>query len=150
VELVGQPDDAEDIVQETFVRIWRHRAEWKPSGTVGAYLYRITRNLALNVVRNRRIRQRLAEVRGEELFRVATPPTADEVFEAELLQEELEAAIASLPERRREIFVLCRYHRLSHREIAQTLGISIQTVANQMRSALADLRRALIHHFEGE
>lgn len=149
IHIVGNSDDAEDVVQDTFVQIWLHRAEWHPArGTVSAYLYRITRNLSLNALRHRHAQEKWDKLSGEELFHCATPVTADEDFEEELLREEIESAIASLPERRREIFILSRFHGLTHREIADTLVISPQTVSNQMCSALADLRDALRHRFE--
>jgi RNA polymerase sigma-70 factor (ECF subfamily) len=58
----------------------------------------------------------------------------------------VESAITALPERRREIFVLSRYHGLSYREIAEVLEISPQTVANQLSAALATLRESLASH----
>ena len=147
-DVVGYRDDAEDIVQETFLHVWRNRASWYPTGTVGAYLYRITRNLSLNAVRSRRTREKWSKLGSDDPFRNPPPPTAEEEFEMELLREEVEAAIATLPERRREIFILSRYHGLTHREIAGTLGISVQTVSNQMGTALSDLRRLLAHRLD--
>lgn len=150
VGFVGEQDEAEDIVQEAFVQVWRHRDVWRPSGTVSAYLYRITRNLSFNSVRNRKARQKWDRLRAEEVFHSLPPRTAEEEFESELLHEEVEAAIAGLPERRREIFCLSRYHGLTHREIAEALGISMQTVSNQMTTALNDLRRSLAHRLGAE
>jgi RNA polymerase sigma-70 factor, ECF subfamily len=147
-DMVAQADEAEDIVQETFVRVWRNRNTWTPSGTVSAYLYRITRNIALNALRSRRAQQKWDRLAAEALIRDAPRISAEEDLERELLREEVEGAIASLPPRRREIFVLARYHCLSHREIADALGISLQTVSNQMSSALADLRRSLSHRMQ--
>ena len=143
--LVIERDDAEDVVQETFVQVWNHRESWCPSGTVSAYLYRITRNQSLNALRSQRSRERWSRLGEEGMLHRTPPPTAEEEFERELLRQEVEAAILRLPERRREIFMLARYHGLTHREIAETLGISQQTVSNQMVTALTDLREALAH-----
>lgn len=144
--MVGSEDDAEDVVQEVFVQVWRTRAGWRPSGTVAAYLYRITRNLGLNALRDRKALKRREERGGMESDLSAQPANSLELVEKESLREEVRAAIAKLPERRREVFILCKYHGLSHKEIADAMGISVPTVANQMTSAMHQLRDALAHH----
>ncbi len=144
----GAADEAEDIVQETFLRVWRKRAAWTHSGSVGSYLYSITRNLALNARRDRMALQRREKRGGAEISERASTGGAVEDLELADLHEEIELALAELPERRREVFVLCRFQGLSHQEIAGRLGISRQTVANHMSAALGDLRNSLSHHLE--
>lgn len=146
--VVSSADEAEDVVQEAFVRVWRFRTGWQPSGTVAAYLYRITRNLALNSIRDVRSQRRREERGGLDLVEAAVEPSASDHLEEASLRSAVEAAIAKLPERRREIFVLSRFHGMSHREIADAMGISLPTVSNQMTSALAQLREALAAHLE--
>ena len=141
--LLGDSDEAEDVVQEALVRVWRHRLAWVPSGSVSGYLYRITRNLAFNRDRDNRARRRRSVGEGLSDLRVQRPPTPEDELETTMAFSEVEAAIDQLPPRRREIFVLSRFHALTYSEIAQAMGISEQTVANQMSSALADLRSAL-------
>lgn len=136
-------DDAEDVVQETFVQIWRRRAAWAGSGAVRAYLYRIMLNIAFNVRRNQKARRGREERGGSELLAAGSKRSPEKDFEAGSLRDEVQAAIAALPRRRREVFVLSRFHGLTHQEIAEALGISLQTVANHMSVALADLRKAL-------
>lgn len=141
-------EDAEDVVQETFVRVWRHREKWTFSGPVNAYLYRITRNLALNARRDRRAQWIREERGGADLFDAGTSRTPEEDFHSESVDSDVHRAISALPLRRREVFVLSRFHGMTHREIAGALGLSPQTVANHMTVALADLRRALAHHLQ--
>jgi RNA polymerase sigma-70 factor (ECF subfamily) len=134
-------DAAEDVAQDTFVRLWERRKLWRHTGTVRALLYRIARNMALNESRSRRVRRNRRElISATTATRVATP--AEALYENEL-RRKVEGAIAKLPERRREIFVHARYHNLSYAEIADILQISPQTVANQMSAALATLRESL-------
>ena len=134
-------DSAEDVAQETFVRLWERRKVWSHTGTVRALLYRIARNMALNESRSRRVRRNRRDlVSAATASRVATP--AEGLDENEL-RRKVEAAIAKLPERRREIFVHARYHNLSYAEIADILQIAPQTVANQMSAALVTLRESL-------
>jgi RNA polymerase sigma-70 factor (ECF subfamily) len=141
--LLGDSDEAEDVVQEAFVRVWRHRSVWIASGSVSGYLYRITRNLAFNRDRDNRARRRRGAREALSELRVPRPPTPEDELATTIAFGEVEAAIDQLPPRRREVFVLSRFHALTYSEIAQAMGISEQTVANQMSSALADLRSAL-------
>jgi RNA polymerase sigma-70 factor (family 1) len=139
--LLGSVDRAEDVVQETFVRIWERRCHWGAEGSVKSLLYRTARNLALNERRHLRVRENWK--RRQTVREQPDPPTmAERRREAELLTN-LEAALDSLPSRRREIFELARFHDLSYRQIAEKLGISPQTVANQISAAMRDLKRAL-------
>jgi RNA polymerase sigma-70 factor (ECF subfamily) len=138
--IVGNRAAAEDIVQEAFLRLWRREGEWVPNATIRTFLWRIARNLALNARDGWRVRSD----RGATLRLVAErPSTPLEELEGDELRAAVEVAIAVLPPRRREVFLLARIEGLSHREIAVTLGISMQTVANQMSAALTDLRRSL-------
>ncbi len=139
-------DAAEDAAQETFVRIWRRREEWERDGSVRALLFRIMHNLALDE-RKRRERRRLWSLkRSQSPSRVATP---DELLDRSQLEQEFDRAVASLPERRREIFLHARVNGLSNREIAEVMGIAPQTVANQLSAAVATIR-ALLGAFSHE
>ena len=146
--ITNDQDVAQDIVLETFLQIWTKRTDWKPTGAPKAYLYRITRNLALNARRDRALRHRKRrEVRPRDLP-ISSPRTPEEEIEARTLRAEIESAIDTLPERRREIFLLSRFSGLTHREVAETMGISLQTVSNQMSAALAQLRVSLSRHLQ--
>jgi len=140
--LLGDSDDAHDVVQEAFARLWAHRHEWdsSSSGTVQAYLYRLGRSIAIDELRRRRTRRAWASQPATDRTGPATPL---QLFEQARLGEALERAIQSLPERRREVFVLASQHDLSHAEIGQILGTSVKTVANQMWAAVAELRKRL-------
>lgn len=134
-------DAAEDVVQDTFVRVWERGSDWRPGGSVRSFLYGITRNLALNERRRRRVRLGwLERMRGHE--RPESPPPS-RVLEVDDCQRAVEHAIDQLPERRREVFILAWFHQLSHRQIAEVLGISPNTVSNQVSAANAELRRRL-------
>jgi RNA polymerase sigma-70 factor (ECF subfamily) len=142
--IAGSRDDASDVVQEVFLRVWEKGDAWLPSGSVSGYLYRIARNLALNSRRSAETRHRI-EPRGQVHLVPETTPRPDEVMEQTSLEAEVASAVAALPERRREVFVLSRYHGLSYRDIAAALDLTVQTVANHMSAALSDLRERLAH-----
>ncbi|MDE2874976.1 MAG: sigma-70 family RNA polymerase sigma factor [Gemmatimonadota bacterium] len=138
---VGEVDLARDIVQETFIQIWERRRAWKPRGSARAYLYRIVRNLVIDEKRRQKVRRRwLAGWDSRPVKHVATP---DQVLDAKLLAEVFEAAVAALPARRREVFELVFMRGLSHAEAAGAMGLSTQTVANQMSAALRTVRTAV-------
>jgi len=133
-------DAAEDVAQETFVRLWERRTTFELSGSVRCYLYQVARNLIRDEGRKGRVRTRWAAT-GPHLRPMQADPAQE--LEAEDLREAVNRGIQALPARRREVFVLAHFHDLTYRQIAEILHISPQTVANQMSSALADLRRTL-------
>jgi len=143
-QILGDPAAAADTAQQTFIKLWQRREQWTPSGSVGAYIFRITRNAALNERRARRIRIVSSENPRTNLTSTAWTPL--QTLEEKELRAGLEAALRLLPERRKEVFMLARFQRLTYEEIAALMGISPQTVANQMSAALADLRRHLVAH----
>jgi RNA polymerase sigma-70 factor, ECF subfamily len=138
---LGSRDAAEDAVQEVFVRVWAHRAQLRPYTSPRAYLYRVLRNLITDDFRRRRLRERWAEARQHEP--APEPPTPVAELEAGQLAAAARRAIAALPERRRDVFVLAHLQGLSYRDVAEALGITRRTVANHMTLALRELREAL-------
>jgi RNA polymerase sigma-70 factor (ECF subfamily) len=135
-------DTAEDIGQETFLRVAAQAGRWRPVGPVRAYLLRIARNLALNEHRKRRsLATTLGRAHASLVRRLV--PTPAQVLDETRIREAIRVALAAMPARRREVFALIRFGGLTYAEAASVLGTSPQTVANQMSSALADLRHAI-------
>jgi len=133
-------DAAEDVAQETFVRLWERREAWRLEGSVRALLLRVTRNLSFDEMRRRSARQRTAR---------SAPPTPlrllpDEELESLEMRSIMTRAVDSLPQRRREVFILVHHYGLSYRETATVLDLAPQTVANHLTLALADLRKQLV------
>lgn len=142
-ELLNDREAALDVAQEAFLELWDHRRTWSPRGSVRAFLYRVARHRALNRIRDDRNRARFApHLDAVERARHVAPSPLQLLEQAEL-RSILEEAIEALPPRRREAFRLAYLHDLTHDEIAQVLGISRQTVKNQVSAALAQLRRSL-------
>lgn len=136
----GSPDAAEDIAQRTFHRLWERRASWRPAGSVRGLLYRIAHNLAVSEYRAERARARADTAASEAR---PEPPDPLDLAANEELRDALDRAVQALPPRRREVFVLRCIHDLPYKEIARIMGISPQTVANQLSHALAALRVTL-------
>ena len=142
VGVLGSRDAAEDIAQETFWRLWQRRDRLRADGSLRGFLYQVAHNLAMSEQRRARTRTRALGVMQTEQPAAAlvTDVTADEPLDAAL-----DRAIRGLPTRRREVLLLRSVHGLSYKEIARTLGIAPQTVANQFSAALATLRETLRH-----
>ena len=140
-DMVGSVDEGRDVAQETFIRLWQTRRRWTPRGSVRSLLFGLAHNLAIDHLRRPAVR--LRRTLHLELVKTHTTPTPQDVLHANELDAALDAAIQALPPRRREVFSLVHGAGLSHREAAEVMGISPQTVANQMSSALAELRTRL-------
>lgn len=138
--------DPQDVVQEGFVRLWARREDWDREGSLKALLYTIVRNAALD---ERRRRDRGDRVTRERAHFGAPNPTPYENVQGAELKRAAAAAVAALPPKRQEVFRLAREEGLSYREIGAAMGISTQTVANQMSLALADLRLAMKPYLAG-
>lgn len=137
---------AQDLVQELFFRLWDRRLTLELPRNVNAYLYGATRNAAVSHLRSRRAESVfLDRARNEEDVRDATvePLPVEDALEAEALAGAVDRALAELPPRCREVFVLTRNQHLSYAEAAAVLGISPKTVEIHMGRALGFLRQKL-------
>ena len=131
---------AEELAQEVMLELWRRRHTLQVQESLRAYLFRATRNRALNHIRHLRV-ERLGEpyARGEESVPAVGPR---QLVEAEI-HEALADAVQALPERCRQVFELSRVQGLRQQEIAAEMGISVKTVEAQMGKALRMLRERL-------
>jgi len=146
--LSGNRADAEDLTQETFVRVFRSLAEYTP-GTFEGWLHRITTNLFLDMVRRRaRIRfDALPEDAGDRLASREAGP--EQAYDQMNLDPEIQSALDALPADFRVAVVLCDLEQLSYEEIAATLGIKVGTVRSRIHRGRVLLREALAHRAPG-
>lgn len=127
---------AEDLVQDVFVAILERGASFSYDDPM-PYLFQATRHRALSHLRKLRVRERFAAGAADRWH--AEPSSADSLERHELARA-LDVAIAALPTRCRQIFILSRGQRMTYAEIARALGISVKTVETQMGRALRTLR----------
>jgi RNA polymerase sigma-70 factor, ECF subfamily len=139
--LIRDSADAEQLVQDVFMNIWQKRSDWSPPSTVRSYVYRATKNQALNYLRNRKRRDDLEELEFSNEVPVLSSP--QEEYEKKELLEAVQQAIELLPVRCRLVFVLHRHDGLTYAEIADVLDISHKTVETQIGRALKMLRKIL-------
>jgi RNA polymerase sigma-70 factor (ECF subfamily) len=139
--LIKDNNTAEDLAQEVFVRFWEKREQIQITSSLPAYLRRMAINEALGYLRRNK------HLHDEEITPQYTDNQTSGDAEIQYLQSELEqnvrAAINTLPPKCRTVFQLSRFEELTYQEIADQLGISIKTVENQMGKALRLLRERL-------
>lgn len=132
---------AEDLVQDVFVAFW-HQEDRASIASPSAYLYRAVINKALSAATGQ---QRRSELTAQyDLPRSETTNAGEQALHLADLERQLRQAIASLPPMCQRVFLLSRYEEMSHREIADFLDISPNTVDNHIKKALAILRQALL------
>lgn len=146
--MLGSPDEAEDLAQHVFVRVWKSAARWEPNAKFTTWLMTITRNLVFNETR-RRGRARLVPLEGESGDRAPHEHTDGSVvspsdeLSAQELESAIDAAIQSLAEQPRMALVLRRYEEMSYEEIAAVLGTTVPAVKSMLFRARAELRERL-------
>jgi RNA polymerase sigma-70 factor, ECF subfamily len=135
---------AQDVVQDAFMRLWRHRTAVATGAPLRAWLFTAVRNLCLNQLRDERTR---ALIQSDVAVATAIAPRAlarpDQQVETREVRETLHRAIAELPARQREALLLSRFNGLTHAEVAQAMGCTARTVNNQLVRALDRLRISL-------
>ncbi len=147
--LISDRDRAQEIAQETFLRVFIHRHRYRPSGKFSTWLYTIAMNLAKNEIR-RRVRARggvsldkLLEATGDSGAFVADPgPGPERLYRRRDVEAKVEAAIGKLPKKFREVIVLRDVQQLSYEEIGDVLRIpggTVRSRINRARLALKDL-----------
>ena len=145
--LVGSPEDAMDLSQEAFVRAFRARQRIDPDLPFYAWLYQILRRLCFNYVRDRRVRRnRLDEAWDwltDEASRRTVADNPERAVQRAEARRRVQAAIARLNDRDREVLVLKEFEGLRYREIADLLGIPIGTVMSRLYTARRRLAEVL-------
>ncbi|WP_349316318.1 RNA polymerase sigma-70 factor [Chitinophaga sp. MM2321] len=134
----GDSHEAEEIVQQVFLRLWEKRDTITITGSVKAYLFSAIRNTAISQWRKDSVRSDRETDYGTT--RETATQASDQVRELEGLYRQ---ALERLPARCREVFVLSRQQNLKYTEIAATMNISVKTVENQMGKALRILHQEL-------
>jgi len=150
--LTGDSGRAEDLTQETWMRVVASAPRWEVRARFRTWCYSIARNLAVDEARravHRAADSLDASRRGAPPLAesaVAETPGPDRVAESTLLRPRLEAALAALPQEQREVFVLREYAGVPFAEIAEITGAPVPTVKSRMRYALESLRAELVRH----
>ncbi len=145
--MLNDPTEAEDIAQLAFLRIWKHAKRWRPEAKFTTYLFTITRNLVFNESRRRTRRKEVSTEEREEDsgFQMASESRhgpQEETMKLEMHQQ-IDRAIATLPEAQRTAVILYSYESLPYEEIARVLNTSVSSVKSLLFRARTTLREKL-------
>ncbi len=139
-------DNAEEVVQEVFVKLWEAHNELSIKLSINAYLYKAVHNRCINLLNHTQIKKKYVTETAINGSNLVSPVTSDYPI-ANLLVQELEVkinqSILELPKQCREVFLLIRYEDLSYTEAAEKLGVSVNTIKTQLQRALSRLRENL-------
>lgn len=139
--LLNSKEDAEEIVQETFIKIWEKREDFIEGYPFQSFLFKIAKNAFLNLNR-KKVNRKVFEDHLHFLNEISSGNTDDYIIFKETT-EIINTVIGGLPPRRKEIFLLRRIEGLSRQEIANKLGISVITVDSQLLKANKYLKEEL-------
>ena len=150
--LVGSPDEAEDLAQEVFLRVYRTRQKYTPKAKFATWLFTIANNLALNALRDRRRKPAVpldpsdsassGPWQTEQLTSGRDKPPAHDVQQAELA-DVVRRALDQLNDRQRMAVVLNKFEDLNYAEIAEVMGLTTKAVKSLLSRARTNLRAAL-------
>ena len=153
LRLAGHPARAEDLLQETWLKVVRGAQDYQPRARFTTWVYTIARNLCVDSARKESYRRTDSLDAPAESDDGDAPPLGERLPDAGIspergahnrrLQPLIETALRSLPPEQREVFLLREYSGIAFKEIAQVTGVPENTVKSRMRYALEGLRRKL-------
>ena len=125
--------EGEDLVQETYLRLWKYRREYKPTAKLSTFLFLMARQVRIDALRRQTRRENREEQWGKE------QPTS-EGPKAFGVREDVRWALAKLSEPLRDVIELAVFQDLPYAEVAEILGIPVGTVKSRMHNALKELK----------
>ena len=139
--LVKSENDAEDLTQEIFLKLWTHRSRFTEVRTFGSYLYVLAQHTAFNYIESRRVNLVSLESASEEDEERSTPY---EDLVAKDLRLLVDMIVEPMPPQRRMIYRMSRNEGLSNTEIAENVQLSKKTVEKHLNLALRELRNVVL------
>jgi RNA polymerase sigma-70 factor (ECF subfamily) len=142
----GDSYTAEELVQQTFIRVWENRENVNPEKSFISYLCTIAKNMLLNRYEHQTIQFIYEEYIKAKI--IDSKNTTEEEVDRKLLEEYIAKLTDELPPKRKEIFVLSRKEGLSNKQIAHKLNISESTIETQLSKALSFMKGQLKQHYD--
>ncbi len=140
VSLVKSEEEANDLLQEVFLKIWVHRSSFSSITNPMGWIYTVIANTASNHIRTRLRRETRVK---KYQFRTSSVEMMEEQLDAKFTQTLIDDAVNALPPKKKQVFLLSKKEGLSRKEIAERLNISENTVRNQLSDAVQFLRERL-------
>jgi RNA polymerase sigma-70 factor (ECF subfamily) len=141
-KFLNDPEEAREVVQEVFTKIWEGRKDIDPDESLAAYLFKIARNISINKLRRKQVESKYIEIYKLVYLNSAEVSPYDSLVANEL-RFNITKALSKIPPKCRKVFDLNRMDGLKYSEIALSLCISVKTVEAQMSKALQILRLEL-------
>ncbi len=150
MKMLRNPEDAEDVLQETFLRAYRGLKSFKGNSTFSTWIYRITANSALMRLRKKQLPQVSIEDSDERETPIAiadwAPGPAEQLLNQEM-QRVMDEAIESLPHEFRQVFILRDVEEMSNSDVAEILDLSVAAVKSPLHRARLKVRNRLAQYF---
>jgi len=146
-KFLNDPEEAKEIVQDVFAKIWEGRDLIDPDDSLKSYLYKIAQNQSINRLRRKKVESRYTEI-YKLIYLEQFDYSAHESLLAKELEDNINRAVGKLPAECRKVYELSRSEGLKYREIADNLNISVKTVEAQMSKALRCLRIELSEYLK--
>ena len=150
MKMLRNPEDAEDVLQDTFLRAYRGVKSFKGNSTFSTWIYRITANSALMRLRKKQLPQVSIEDSDERETPIAiadwAPGPAEQLLNQEM-QRVMDEAIESLPPEFRQVFILRDIEELSNADVAEILDLSVAAVKSRLHRARLKVRNRLAQYF---
>jgi RNA polymerase sigma-70 factor (ECF subfamily) len=143
-QLCHSVTDSEEVVQDIFLRLWENRAKLNQVDFPRKYMYVMARNRTLDLLTKIAKDQQMIKEVWANLSQSGN--FTENLLQAAESQKLINEAVALLPEKKQTIFWLSRRDGLSHQEIAQQMGLSVQTVKNTLTEILKQIKSYLAEH----
>lgn len=139
--ILKSAEESKNIVQDVFLNLWENRHNVEKNSSIRSYIFALTYNSAISIMR-----KKASELRFIEYLKTLLQPDQEPVnvaLEYNELTNKVDEIINALPERQKEIYFMHRVYGLKYKEIAEKLGISLNTIENHMSRALKTIHKKL-------
>jgi RNA polymerase sigma-70 factor (ECF subfamily) len=137
--LLMREHDAEDVAQDIFLKIMDKPEIWQNPELCDKYLFTMTRNRVLNIIKHRNIERKYQSEAARE-YPLSEEFAIDNKIHAQEIELLMQHAVAQMPQQRRDIFLMSRIEHLSHAQIAEQMKLSIRTVERHIYLAISELK----------
>lgn len=145
--LTKSEEDAEDIAQNIFLKLWTRPELWQEQENMTSYLYTVTRNEIFNLFKHQKVEHEYEDkmIKAQLIGELCDEDTSllENLYYKEVLLL-IKMSLNQLPPRRRQVFEMSRFEGLSHKEIAEKLQIPLRTVEDHIYKTLTELRKVLM------
>jgi RNA polymerase sigma-70 factor (family 1) len=151
---LNNDENTKEVLQDVFLQLWDHRSKLIDNTILNAYLFTLTRNRCIDLIRKERLIMQFRTDKQEEYRRLTenfdalSDPILENIFAMEI-QDEINRAVKGLPEQCRKVFTMSRLNGLNNKKISESLELSEKTVESHLTKALKVIKLALEQKFHG-